>query len=121
MVRWIHASDLVADQFLVGAFGGITPKALACGRPVMLKLDAELHRWCFPEAPPVLNAGDEGAVFEALRRTCLDPGAASALAARGRDWYRRYHSNEVVCDRLLSGYASAVERAASHPGAGVRG
>jgi glycosyltransferase involved in cell wall biosynthesis len=121
MVRWIHATDLVADQFLVGAFGGITPKAMACGRPVMLKLDEELHRWCFPEAPPVLNTGDEHAVFDALRRTYLHPEAARDLADRSRDWYRRHHSNEVVLERLLSGYASVVERAASRPGPGVLG
>jgi len=35
------------------------------------------------------------------------------------DWYRRHHSNEVVLERLLSGYASVVERAASRPGPGV--
>ena len=68
MMRWMHASDVVADQFLVGAFGGITPKALACGRPVMLKLDDDAHRWCFPELPPVLNTADERAILEALQR-----------------------------------------------------
>jgi hypothetical protein len=85
----------------------------------MLKLDEELHRLWLPEAPPVLNTGDEHAVFDALRRTYLHPEAARDLAARGRDWYSRHHSNAVVRERLLAGYAGVIERAASRPGPGV--
>jgi glycosyltransferase involved in cell wall biosynthesis len=110
MVRWMHAADLIADQFLVGVFGGITPKALACGRPVMLKLDEAVHRWCFPEPPPVLNAGDERAVLDSLRHVYLQSGDARELQARGREWYTRHHSNDVVRDRLLSAYVSVAER-----------
>lgn len=122
MVRWIHASDVVADQFLVGAFGGITPKALACGRPVLLKLDEDVHRWCFAEAPPVLNAADEHAVFDALRRTYLQPGSARDLGARGQEWYRRHHSNDVIRERLLSVYASTLaDVGSSRQASGVGG
>lgn len=111
LVRWMHAADLVADQFLVGVFGGITPKALACGRAVMLKLDESVHRWCFSEMPPVLNASDEVAVFEQLRRIYRQPDVARDLEARGQSWYRRHHSNDVVRDRLVSTYASVAQRA----------
>jgi glycosyltransferase involved in cell wall biosynthesis len=119
MVRWMHAADVIADQFLVGAFGGITPKALACGRPVMLKLDEDAHRWCFAELPPVLNTADERAVLDALRRTYLQPDVARDLAVRGQEWYRRHHSNEVVRDRLLTAYATVVERAERQRSPGV--
>jgi len=112
MVRWIHASDLVADQFLIGAFGGITPKALACGRAVMLKLDEAVHRWCFPEMPPVLNAHDEGAVFEHLRRVYVQPDLRRALERDGLSWYRRHCSNDVVRDRLLGVYEGIIAEGA---------
>lgn len=112
MVRWICAADVVADQFLVGAFGGITPKALACGRTVLLKLDEEAHRWCFPEMPPVLNAPDEEAVFEQLRRVYLQPQLRRTLERDGPAWYRRYHSNDVVRDRLLDVYQAVLAEGA---------
>jgi glycosyltransferase involved in cell wall biosynthesis len=120
MVRWMHAADVVADQFLVGAFGGITPKALACRRPVMLKLDEPTHRWCFPELPPVLNAADERTVFEQLNRIYRHPDVAGEFGSQGQSWYRRHHSNDVVRERLVSTYASVVERLRRTSAAAVR-
>lgn len=117
MVRWIHASDVVADQFLAGVFGGITPKALACGRPAMLKFDDAVHRWCFPEPPPVLHAAGETQVCEQLRRIYEQPAFAHDLAQRGRQWYARHHSNEVILERLVGTYLTVAASAAEPAGA----
>lgn len=113
MVRYIHASDLLADQFWLGAFGSTMPKALACGTPAMLYLDESVHEWCFPEMPPVLNAGTPEAVYAGLVRLYTEPDDAAALRRDGERWYRRYHSSEAILETLLSVYRPLIERRAA--------
>ncbi len=102
MLGYVKAADAVADQFWLGTFGGITPKALGCGRPTLLHLDPEVHRWCFPELPPVLNVRDPVQISAALASLYRDPAHAREIGARSEAWYRTYHSESVVRDRLVS-------------------
>jgi glycosyltransferase involved in cell wall biosynthesis len=101
MLRYIHASDVVADQFWLGTFGGITPKAMACGRPVLLRLDPAVHAWCFPELPPHIESRSPGDVFEGLRRSYQEPVFRAELGAASRAWYRRYHAEDAVLGTLM--------------------
>jgi hypothetical protein len=108
MLRYIRASDLVADQFWLGTFGGITPKAMACERPVLLHLDAHVHRWCFPELPPVLECRSPEDVLQALSRCYRDPDFRHQRGVASREWYLRYHSEAVIRDTLVRGLAAAM-------------
>ena len=101
MSRYIQACDLLADQFFLGAFGSTMPKALMLGVPAMLYLNEQMHRWCFDEMPPVLNARNPDEVFEGLRQLYQEPSFAADLSRRGLDWYRKYHSNQVIANRLI--------------------
>jgi glycosyltransferase involved in cell wall biosynthesis len=112
MVQYIHACDVLADQFFLGAFGSTMPKALLHGRPAMLYLDEERHRWCFPEMPPVVNARTPDEVYHGLRQLHADPAHAAALASRGREWYHRYHSNAVILGTFLDALCDALGRSA---------
>ncbi|MFH1021901.1 MAG: hypothetical protein V1809_00755 [Planctomycetota bacterium] len=108
MITYIMASDLTADQFFLGAFGRITPKALLHGCPAMLYLNEERHRWCFPELPPVLNTRTSDDVFMSMKRLYQEPRYREDLISRGRDWYRRYHSNEVILRTLSDAITKAL-------------
>lgn len=108
MIEYIMACDLVADQFFLGAFGSTLPKALACGRPTMLYLDEAIHKECFEEMPPVLNARTEIQVFEQLYRLWTNPAGASELQRAGRSWYEKFHSNRTIANKLTCIYASAL-------------
>ena len=57
----------------------------------MLYLDESRHHWCFPEMPPVINAGTPEQVFEGLARLHHDPAFARDLVLRGQAWYAKYH------------------------------
>lgn len=107
--KWINASDVVADQFYLGAFGSLTPKAMACGKPVLLNLDEELHRWCFQELPPVMNVKTPDEVFHSLQNVVLDKRALSRIGEEGRGWYNREHSMKLVGDKLVGMYQHALE------------
>ena len=68
MLKYIDASDLLVDQFWVGAFGTTMPKAMPLGKPSMCYVDSEMHSWCLPEMPPILNARLPNEVFEKLSK-----------------------------------------------------
>lgn len=101
MIRVILSSDVVADQFYLGAFGSTTPKALMCGKPAMLYLNESLHEWCFDEMPPVLNTVSSEDVFGELTKIYTDKNFAKKLSFDSKNWYMKYHSNELIKDRLV--------------------
>ncbi|WHZ15576.1 MAG: hypothetical protein OJF52_002420 [Nitrospira sp.] len=117
VARYIDASDVVADQFFLGAFGSITPRAMAMGKPPMLYVDEDMHRWCFPELPPVINVRTSDDVFAGLSRAYRDPRWRTDLGEAARMWYGKYHSNAVIRERLTRFYDDVLQRReAGHPG-----
>jgi len=108
MLRYIRASDVVADQFWLGTFGGIMPKAMACAKPVLLHLDATVHQWCFPELPPHVQSRTPDEVFRGLSRLHSDRAYRAEVGARSRAWYEKYHSEASIRDRLVSALRDAV-------------
>lgn len=100
MTRYMRACDVIADQFFLGAFGGIMPKAMVYGRPTLIYLNEERHRWCFPEMPPICNTRTDDEVFEALRRLRVEPGYMQNLIDDGLRWYAKYHSSQLVASRF---------------------
>lgn len=108
------ACDLVADQFWLGAFGSLTPKAMRLSRPVLLNLNEERHQWCFPELPPVLNCRTPADVSVHLSRCWKDRAGMRLRGAAGAEWYGRYHSNDVIAgcfERVLGEVTERLERA----------
>jgi glycosyltransferase involved in cell wall biosynthesis len=108
LARYMAATDVVADQFYLGAFGAITPRALCLGTPPLLHLDVESHRWAFAEMPPVMNACSPAEIAALLARGYDDRGWLAELGRRGRDWYARRHSNAVVEQALRETYESVL-------------
>jgi hypothetical protein len=97
MAAYIRASDVLADQFFLGAWGSTMPRALYLGTPVMIYLNESIHRWCIPEMPPIVNAETSDAVYYGLCRL-LDAKFRSTLGAAGTVWFHKYHSNKVITE-----------------------
>ena len=104
MVEYILATDVTADQFHLGAFGSIAPKALYLKRPVLIHLDEERHRWCLPEMPPMVNVKEPAEIARALERLAGDAAHRERTAESGHQWYMRYHSNAVIGRALLAAF-----------------
>ena len=114
MAVYIKASDVLADQFFLGAWGSTMPRALYFGTPAMLYVNEAIHRWCFPEMPPVVNTQSSEEVYTGLCRL-LDERYANDLRGRGRAWYDVYHSNRVIAQGFISAMGDVLA-----PGEGKR-
>ena len=108
LLTYIKATDALADQFFLGSFGGIMPKALRLGRPCLIALDEERHRWCFPEMPPVINARTPAEIHAGLSRLYLDQDFARSFETAGPRWYNTYHSLNLVTTRFLDEMRTVV-------------
>ena len=97
MAAYIQASDVLADQFFLGAWGSTMPRALYLGTPAMIYVNESIHRWCFPEMPPVVNTDNVEAVHAGLCRL-LDENYRQEISIAGRAWYDKYHSNTLITE-----------------------
>jgi len=101
MIEYIHASDMVSDQFNVPSFGGIPAKTFLHRRAVLNAFDPRMHEWCFETMPPFLDAMNADEIFDSLCKVYLDPEFRKDIEKRSFDWYRREHSNEVIFQRTF--------------------
>jgi len=108
MVAYIEACDIFADQFHLGAFGSLTPKALLCGKAVLLNIDEKRHEWAFPEMPPVINVKSPDEVFEGLRKHYLDHAFRKDVEWKSAEWYWKHHSSKVITDKLIEIYTELI-------------
>ncbi len=109
MIRYYRAVDVVLDQFRLGVFGLITPKAMACGRPVLTSYDASVHGWCFAAHPPVVNCWTEEDIFAAMRRFYRAPEKVAEIGLASRDWILKYYSKAAVAHNLVEAMRCAQE------------
>jgi glycosyltransferase involved in cell wall biosynthesis len=107
LARYYRAVDLVLDQFQLGVFGLITPKAMACGAAVLTSYDDRHNAWCFPTAPPVVPCFSRDEIASAILRLSSDHEARRTIGAASREWVKRHHSSERVTHYLEKAMASA--------------
>ena len=108
LIDAFRGADVVADQFLIGSFGAAAPEAMACGRPVVLAFDEDVHRWCFPELPPIVGARTEADIYRRLRHLAEDSEERERIGRAGRSWMERHHSWRMVTDRQTALYEEMV-------------
>lgn len=112
--RLCQASDLVADQFTLGAFGGVLFKAFCSGRPVITYLDEAQLRPVYPELPPVINARTEDDIVARIGDAIADPQGLALRGRQGRAWVERCHNGLETLDRQLRVFAEVLERRENH-------
>lgn len=112
MIQYIHASDVVSDQFLLDTFGGIPAKAFLHKRAVLSAFEPKVHDWCFDDMPPFLPANGVPEIVTSLTRCYKDRDYYESLQVQSKVWYQKQHSNAVLLSKMskiLSDIAKNVD------------
>lgn len=102
------ASAAVIDQFVMPAIGSVTFEAMALERPVITAIDAPALSEFFGATPPLLNAGTQDELLEAMLLVVNDERRAERIGVESGEWIKRYHSSETILTRHLSAYRAIL-------------
>lgn len=99
--------DLIADQFIGGAYGYTALEGMALGRPVI----------SYVRSPTLAEAPDECPLFNAtpdtleqvLRWILSNRDKLPAIGAQGRSYVQRWHSIDAVASRLGELYRETAD------------
>ena len=93
LVRLLRSADALIEQFVLGYYGGSALEALACGTPVVMRLEAEQYAGLLEgDIPPVLQAATAEEVAGRLRELAASEARAADVRRRSRDWFLRNHA-----------------------------
>lgn len=107
-IAHIAASDVVFDQFHLGAFGLGALEAMSMGKAVVTSVDADAFAACYGEtALPCQGARTVEDIHEALRRLRSN-APRQALSRQAREFILRHHAPDVVIPRLIALYERHV-------------
>lgn len=99
--RMCKACDAVADQFMLGAFGGVVFKAMAVGTPIVTFLNEDLIARQYPERPPVINCRTVEDIENAVSGLMLQPDEVRRIGQRSREWICRHHGKRDTINKQV--------------------
>ena len=100
MTKYFSISDIIIDQFILGAIGSITAKAMFHGKPIMTYIDPISIKGFFKTTPPVINARDSKQISMLLEKFYKNRKLLKYLGSSGKEWYEKNHSNRVILDKI---------------------
>ncbi|KQU54791.1 hypothetical protein ASG72_04025 [Bosea sp. Leaf344] len=98
VIRMFSEADLVADQFIGGAYGYTALEGMALGKPVMTYVRAPELVESVEECPLINVIPDT--LEDALRWCIANRALLPAIGAQGAAYVRRWHSIDAVAERL---------------------
>jgi glycosyltransferase involved in cell wall biosynthesis len=107
VLRLFAEADIVADQFIGGAYGFTALEALARGKPTLTYVRTP-DLVIAADDCPFLNTTPD--TLEAVLEWCVDNRAIlPAIGAQGRAYVERHHSIPAVAARFASLYIATAE------------
>ncbi|WP_436911303.1 glycosyltransferase family 4 protein [Halosimplex marinum] len=105
--RVINQCDAVLDQFHFGGIGSLSRQTLACGTPLISKIDTSRISDNFDSDPPILSASAPDELRD--RITLLtDEDQKRQLGTESRKWMERNYGWDTLGKRYLSIYRSSL-------------
>ena len=108
LIQFFNIADIVLDQFTLGSWGGITPEAMACGKPVLIYLKENHIIRAFGEMPPLLNSFTDEEIYSNLIKLANED-FRKEIGKKSREWVIKTHSTDIVSERHLDILKSVVE------------
>ena len=102
-----RTTDLVADQFKLGAFGGVCFKAMAVGAPILTYLNETLLLRQYPEVPPVINCSTTEGISSRLEEYMSRPYKLQSIGSASRQWMKNYHGKSATVNTQIDQFRRA--------------
>ena len=94
LIEYYRSADCTLDQFVLGYFGATGLEAMACGLPVVMRLEsAQYESLCETGAPPVLQASSPREVATHLTALAQSREHARRAGRALRTWFEDNHSS----------------------------
>ena len=88
LLKYLQAADVVIEQFVLGYYGGSGLEAMACGKPVIMRIERDQYDALVDVgAPPTLDAENADDVEGQLARLCSDRQFAAEVGDQTRKWF----------------------------------
>lgn len=105
----LRSADCFIDQFVLGYFGAAGLEAMACGLPVIGRVESEQYEaLCETGAPPILQAETGEQVARQLELLHADPDVRRGISERTRRWFVENHGS----DRWIPEYQAVLSATA---------
>lgn len=120
-IRWLNplpkpqlaqayqAADLIADQFTLGAIGGVANEGMATGKPILGHTRKQYYQPTFGKQPPILQCQTPNQIRHRIADTYYNgkDGHLKRLAEKARQWVLKYHHYPQVTKRIIHHYEEA--------------
>lgn len=94
LISYLRAADCLLDQFRLGYFGATGLEAMACGLPVIMRLErAQYDALCETGAPPVLDAATPAEVCGRLKELSDNADRHAVARQQHREWFLQNHGS----------------------------
>ncbi len=112
---YLRSADAFLDQFVLGYFGSAGLEALACGLPVIGRIETEQYdALCETGAPPIMNASAPEEVAAHLRLLASNPERHRQVRAASRQWFEGNHSSRRWLKEYMGVLASTATGVAAN-------
>lgn len=108
--RMSKAADLVVDQFMLGAFGGVMFKAMSAGAAVLTYLDVERVRGQYQVEPPVINCKTEEDIYSNVVEIISSPQMLLKLKSDSRAWIKKFHGKASLVNAEIAVFRQILSR-----------
>ena len=108
LIKYINASDIITDQFVLGSLGGSALEAMSCGKPVITSLIEDIFGSPYRGVlPPILNAKTDDQIFNAFL-ALKNKTKRLQMGKSSRNWVKKFHDSDIIIDRFINIYKSAL-------------
>jgi len=103
-----------ADVFVLPSrsesFGMTVVEALACGTPVVISDQVNIHREVTSSGCGLVTTCNAEAIAQAMRSLLESPSKRAAMGAAGRTWVAKHYAWSAIVQHLLDQYENAIQR-----------
>jgi glycosyltransferase involved in cell wall biosynthesis len=104
LAYWLAKADIVLDQLILPAMGGIAPEAMQAGKPLLMSYKHDVSKWMFAEQPPLVLTYTKEDIIKNIIKLHKNPKLAKKIGKEGQDWFKKYYSKQVVKNILIENY-----------------